>query len=286
MKELKLTRPFKDKLDKLPVRVGLLDYRGQDLSSYADMPIVAIVGTRKPTPYGKAMTHKIAQELARAGVVIVSGLAFGVDSLAHDAAIKAGGRAIAVLPCGLDNIYPASHKPLADQIVKNSGTLLSEYGPDHKPWKVEFIERNRIIAALSDVVIIPEAAIRSGSLNTAKHAKSTDTPILVIPGNVTSPMSAGTNQLLKEGAIPITEASDVLKILGIDKKKIQTSLNLTGDNDNETAVLTALALGITDSDSLLKTTGMSPGEFQTTLTMLEISGKIKLNSLGEPTLGI
>jgi DNA processing protein len=281
MKTLKLTSPFKSKLDRLESKVTELNYLGCDFTEYDDMPIVAIVGTRKPTPYGKMMVEKLSEELAKAGVVIVSGLALGVDSLAHDSCVKAGGRTIAVLPSGINNIYPATNRNIAKNILKNNGTLISEYATNHQPRKVEFLERNRIIAALSDLVIIPEAAANSGSLNTANHAKKMGIPIYVVPGNVTSPMSKGTNHLLKNGANAITEASDVFKILGISKNSDnQLALDLIGDTPEETLILQKISQGITNTDDLREETKLSTTELQSAITMLEIQAKVTQDSLG------
>jgi DNA processing protein len=280
MNKLVLTDSFKKKLSRLSVGVGDLTYSGADLASYEDLPIVAIVWTRKPTPYGKMMTEKLSEELARAGVVIVSGNALGVDEIAQSSALKAGGRVISVLPSGLDNIYPATNKPVADKIINANGTLITEFEPGHIPMAHDFLNRNRIVAALSDLVIIPEAAAKSGSLNTASHATKMHIPVYVVPGNTTSPMSGGTNQLLKEGARAITEASDVFEALGLDKSSKQTALNLTGDNESETLVLQAMSNGISTQDDIQLETSLSIQEIQTTITMLEVSGRIAQNSLG------
>jgi DNA processing protein len=280
MKKLKLTPVFKTKLDRLSDKVGDLTYLGADLSSYEGLPTVAVVGTRKPTPYGKMMTEKLTKELVRAGVVIVSGLALGVDCLAHTAAVKAKGRTIAVSPGGLAKIYPVTNEPIAKQIVQNNGTIISEYPPEHQPRKVEFLERNRIIAALSDAVIIPEAAALSGSLNTANHAMKMNIPVCVVPGNVTSPMSSGTNHLLKHGAHAVTETADILKLLGIDGKSKQLALNLIGENAKETIVLQKIALGYTNPTTLQAETLLETVEFQTAITMLEVQGRVAQDSLG------
>jgi DNA processing protein len=279
MKELTLTPAVLDRFAKLKKHVGLLHYQGLDLESYGDAKFVAIVGTRKITPYGKSVTRQFAEELARAGVVIVSGLAIGVDSLAQNSALEVGGKSIAVLPSGLDAIYPTTNRPLAEKIANGAGTLVSEYDSDHTPRKVEFLERNRIIAALSDIVLIPEAAAQSGSLNTAQHAKSIGVPICAVPGNINSPMSEGTNYLLKNGAHTITSAQDILSLIG-GKPKKQLELDLTGADEQETLVLQKIALGFHDGASLQTETELSTMELQTTLSMLEVQGRIIIDELG------
>ena len=281
MKKLTLNDHFQSRLDRATAPLKELSYTGADLDSYAGLKLAAIVGTRKPSPYGTMMTKQYAEVLARAGVVVVSGLAFGVDSIAHEAAVAAGGRSVAILPSGLNNIYPATHKPIADSIVKQGGTLISEYPPNLVPRKVEFLERNRIIAAISDVVIIPEAANGSGSLNTAMHARKSGVPVYVLPGSTTNPMSAGTNQLLVNHlACATSDPSDILKFLQVGKQKKQLALDLSGETPQETIILQKIAKGFNAPHVLQKETLLDTTEFQTNITMLEIAGRIKSDSTG------
>jgi DNA processing protein len=280
MKKVTLTPKFTEKSNRLKTPVQHLYYRGLALEEYGDTPMVAVVGTRKPTPYGKAVTETIVEELCNAGVIIVSGLAIGIDALAHSTAVAAGGRTIAVLPSGLATIYPATHAPLAKQILDKGGTLLSEYGEIHKPRKVEFLERNRIIASLADAVLIPEAAANSGSLNTANHARQVGTPICTVPGPITSPMSVGTNHLLKTGAYAVNEAADILKLLRIPASNMQTALDLIGETPEETLILQKIALGHTTFEELAAETKLDITTFQTTVSMLEVQGRIASDELG------
>ena len=280
MKVLKLTPALKKKLDRLSEQIKTLSYVGEEPTSFENSKIVAIVGTRKPTPYGKLMTERITEDLARAGVVVISGLALGVDGIAHSTCLKAGGKTIAVIASGLNHIGPATNKPIADNIIKSGGTILSEYSHNHQPRKVEFLERNRIIAAFSDAVVITEAAGNSGSLNTANHAKSMNIPVFAVPGNVTSPLSTGTNHLIKNGAQAITEGNDVLKHLGITEKNTQLSLDLVGDTPEETIILQKIAHGATSAVDIQLQTKLSTVDFQTAATMLEVQGKITQDSLG------
>jgi DNA processing protein len=280
MKKLTLNEQFSTKLNRLPLKVEQLFYMGSDLSEFTDSPIVAIVGTRKPTPYGKTVTEELASKLARAGVVIISGNALGIDVIAQKAAIAAGGSVISVVPSDLNHIYPATNRPFVDKIIATGGTLLSEHESNVQPMAHEFLDRNRIIAALSDIVIIPEAAERSGSLNTAKHAKQIGVAIGAVPGQVTSTLSSGTNKLLKDGAHIIRNADDVLELLNIDKSQQQTSLNLTGDNDAQTAVLKAVQSGIVDPQEIQSETNLSPQDYMTAVTMLEVSGRVTTTDLG------
>lgn len=284
MKKLTFNETLSHKLNRLNTPVSELTYVGCDLKTLMERPIVAVVGTRKPTPYGIAVTKSIVTELAREGVVIVSGLAFGIDGIAHTSTLEANGTTIAVLPSGLENIYPASHHILAEDIINKGGSLISEYESNHRPRKVEFLERNRIIAALSDLVIIPEAAGNSGSLNTAHHAHTMGIPIYAVPGNITNPMSEGTNYLLKEKARAITTAQDVFGMLGITKQGTQQQLDLTGATEEETLILQKIARGMTSAHELQKATKLDTNTFQTTLSMLEIDGKITQDSIGNWTL--
>lgn len=246
-------------------------------------PSVAIVGTRKPSSYGKEVTQQLSHDLARKGVVIISGLALGVDGIAHRAALEAKGTTIAVLANGLPHIYPATHKDLADQIVQAGGAILSEYEPETSARSYQFLQRNRIVSGLSDAIIITEAAARSGTLNTAMHALEQGKEVFVVPGNITSPLSAGCNTLLKQGARPITSADDVIEIIAPDLLQPQTSLAL-GDTPLETAIIALLQGGVRDGDELQQRSKSSINDFNTTLTMMEINGVIRALGANQWTL--
>lgn len=237
-------------------------------------PTVAIVGTRKPTSYGKEVTQTIATELAKRGVVIVSGLALGVDGIAHRAALDAGGTTIAVLANGLPRIYPATHKSLADDIVKRGGAILSEYEPETGARSYQFLERNRLVSGLADAVIVTEAATRSGTLSTVTHALTQGREVFVVPGNITSPLSAGCNELIKQGAHPLTSYKDVLEIIAPDLLEGQSVLPL-GSTPLETTIISLIQSGIRDGDTLQQQTATPASEFTTALTMMEIDGTIR-----------
>lgn len=238
-------------------------------------PTVAIVGTRKPTSYGKEVTRRLAHDLATRGVVIVSGLALGIDAIAHAAALEADGTTIAVLGNGLPDIYPATNAQLGEKIVAHGGALVSEYPLHEKARPHYFLERNRLVAGLSDAVIVTEAALRSGTLNTAAHAIEQGKDVFVVPGNITSPLSAGCNALIKQGAFLLTEAADVLdRIAPTANVDRQTSLPL-GRTELETTIITLIDQGIRDGDELLEKAACDPTEFATALTMLELAGSIR-----------
>ncbi len=245
---------------------------------------VAIVGTRKPTAYGKEVTHMLAYELARAGVIIVSGLALGVDAIAHRGALEAGGTTLAVLGNGLPDIYPATHKSLGQEIIQQGGAIISEYANGSSARGYQFLERNRIVSGLADAVIITEAAARSGTLNTASHALEQGKDVFVVPGNITSPLSAGCNALIKQGALPLTSAQDVLDVIMPEHGRAQTQLAL-GTNPTETAIITLIQSGVRDGDEIRAQTGIPADAFAAALTMLEINGTIRGLGANQWTIG-
>lgn len=263
---------YQQRLNKLvdaPIR---LYYTGV-LQVY-NCPIVAIVGSRKPTPYGEEMTYKLAHDLAKRGVVIVSGLAIGVDGIAHRAALDAGGTTLAIMAGGLDAIYPRRHHALAQRILASGGGLISEYPPGAPCLPHQFVARNRIVAALSDGVIVTEAAAKSGTLHTAGFALDMGITVMTVPGLATNPLASGCLSLLKTGATLVTGADDVLFALGYHEQK-QTQLPLLGDTPEETKILELLASGLRDGEELLVRSQLEPSLFSQTLTMLEIQGKIR-----------
>ena len=245
-----------------------------------DAPVVAIVGTRKPTKYGIEVTQRLAYDLAKQGVVIVSGLALGVDALAHEAALEAGGVTIAVLVNELPDISPRANIALAKRIIAEKGAVLSEWGEGDGALinKASFLWRNRLVSGLSDAVIITEAAAKSGTLNTAGHALTQGRDVFAVPGNITSPLSEGCNLLLKQGASPVTEARDVLEIIAPHFYAKTTSRQRRlplGDTPAEDTVLRLISSGVRDGDQLQQQSGLPVPEFTATLTMLEINGLIK-----------
>ena len=237
-------------------------------------PTVAIVGTRKPTPYGKEVTMRLAGDLARRGVIILSGMALGVDGIAHRAAIESGGITIAVQANGLAKLSPSSHRQLGEDIISHGGAIISEYEPNVTPRGYMFLERNRLVSGLADAVLITEAAARSGTLNTARHALEQGREVFVVPGNITSPLSAGCNALLKQGATPVTSAADILEVIAPHLLTIQASLAL-GNSPLQTAIIQLLQQGIRDGDELQQMSKASAQDFMSELTMMEIEGQIR-----------
>jgi DNA processing protein len=277
IKPLTLEGLLLGKLSRLKKPPKNLSYIGTDPHIVLESPAVAIVGTRKMTPYGRSVTEKLSSELARAGVAIISGNALGVDVTSQKAALDAGGRVIAVVASGLDKIYPATNLSIAERIVKQGGAIISEYSEGHQPRPDQFLERNRIIAGLADAVIVIEAAERSGSLNTALHASQADIPLFAVPGPITSSLSRGTNTLIKDGAHIITKTDDILKLLHISKNQ---QLQLPTQNTQESQILRLITEGIGEPALLANRLGIPIIELQTNLTMLEISGSIRQTPLG------
>lgn len=247
-------------------------------------PTVAIIGTRRPTTYGKEVTHNLSYGLAKREIIIISGLALGVDGIAHKATLEAGGTTIAVLANGLPAIYPASHKTLGQQIIENNGALVSEYPPETAARGYQFLERNRLVSGLADAVIITEAAARSGTLNTAMHALEQGKELFVVPGNITSPLSAGCNALLRQGAVPITCIEDILTVIApMDVSSHQPSLPL-GNTPEETTIISLIQSGVRDGDELQRKSNLDADIFATSLTMLELEGIVRALGANQWTL--
>lgn len=236
-------------------------------------PCLSVVGSRKVTPYGRGVTENLVTTVASHGITVISGLALGVDAIAHKAALDAGGKTIAILPCGLDKPYPASHRQLARRILEQGGALVSEYPNGTPPLQHHFIARNRIVSGLGDAVLITEAAAKSGTMHTVGFALDQGKTVMAVPGNITSTLSEGTNNLIKTGASPVTSAQDIFDALNIGGQ-LQFSETLAASAQEE-AILTLLKQGITDGNELQLGSHLSAPEFNQTLTMLEITGKIR-----------
>lgn len=259
---------------------------------YGKMPekrvkTVAIVGTRKPTKYGSEIAYRLAYEVTKRGAIVISGLAYGIDSVAARGALEAGGATVAVLGTPIDRIYPQPHIKLAAGIVEKGGAVLSEIAPGGKFYpKVSFLERNRLISGLADVVVIPEAAERSGSLNTAAHALEQGREVFAVPGDITRPMSRGCNKLIMQGATPYLGVEDVLNFLfpPARKRRRQATL-LFGDTEEETQILQLVEAGCTDGEELIKRLTWSAAEFNRTVMMLEVKGRLKAMGYNQWCLG-
>jgi DNA processing protein len=240
-----------------------------------DTRAVALVGTRRATTYGRAVADRLGRELAAAGVTVVSGLAKGVDTVAHHAAIQAGGRTIAVLGNGLDQVYPAENAGLTRQIVdQDQGAVVSEFAPGIPPDAVNFPRRNRIISGLSLATVIVEAGEKSGALITADFALEQGRDVLAVPGSIMSPTSAGTNLLLRQGAIPVTCVEDILEAIGSTSAESAPVLarHVPELEPLESSVCQALDNAPRHVNELARSLGLGPGSVVATLTMLELKG--------------
>lgn len=239
---------------------------------------LAIVGSRAPSPTGKAAAETLGRDIAARGVTVVSGLARGVDAAAHRGALSAGGHTIAVLGCGIDRIYPAENARLFEQIA-DQGTLLSEYAPGSDPLPGHFPGRNRIISGLSRGTLVVEANLDSGSLITAELALEQGREVFAVPGSIDRPTSTGPNRLLKEGAHPVTEPSDVLAVLWPERNG-----RGTGKEDNGFAatlsepartVWSTLSQHPRHIDELTGELGLTAGELSAILLHLELLGGVE-----------
>lgn len=237
----------------------------------SDENAISIVGSRKCTVYGRAVAGLFSRELALKGITIVSGLAVGIDTIAHKGALTAKGRTIAVLGSGIDHIYPSCNRGLYEEVVKN-GAVISEFPLGTRPLSYNFPFRNRIISGLSIATLVVEAAKRSGSLITARLAAEQGRDVFAIPGNITSDVSKGTNQLIKDGAIPVTDVNDILEYLGMDTEPSKANLSLS---DEEKAVLQVMDNGAKTAETIAKETKIAPSKLVSLLTYMEVKGLIK-----------
>jgi len=235
---------------------------------------LAVVGSRRLTSYGRKITEQLVTEIASAGVTIVSGFMYGGDEAAHKAAAEAGGRTIAVMPCGIDMIHPEYQEELYNKILENKGLIISEYEGKFPPANWTYPRRNRIVAGLSKAVLIVEAGLNSGTLITAEFAKKFSRKIFAVPGPLTSEVSKGTAQLIKEGAEVVTEARDILKDYNISLTKpnlAKPSLNIEGI---EQEIINQLQKEPLEADNLARILGMSVSKIGTTLSLMQLKGFI------------
>jgi DNA processing protein len=249
---------------------------------------VTIVGSRRASSYGREVARDLGRELATAGLVVISGLAFGIDACAHRGALDAGGKTIAVLGCGPDTSYPAAHRGLWRSIAE-TGVVISELPPGSTPWRWSFPARNRVMAALAGMTVVVEAAARSGSLITADLAAELGRDLGAVPGPVTSRASAGPNELLAGGACLVRDAQDVLDaMLGVGARPLQrTGPPLDEELAMVLAVVESLAVGsggsgpgAANADAVAAATGLGAGRAAASLTRLELLGYVAATPIG------
>lgn len=247
---------------------------------------VAIVGTRRCTSVGRQVAESLGIDLADADLAVVSGLALGIDAAAHRGALSAGGSVVGVVASGLDVVYPASNRDLWDAVSAH-GVLLSEVPLGQRPNKWRFPARNRLIAALSELVVVVESHAKGGALSTADEAIERGTPVVVVPGSTLSPASDGTNALLVEGAVPVRHGRDVLDVLGIDESRrrcrggdvapTQLAIPLDAGHRPEQQVLDALAAGPVHLDRLIETLGVSLSATAALIDQLVSAGDVVIS---------
>lgn len=254
---------------------SVLYYRG-DINVFGSV-CVAVVGTRACTSYGREMAKTVSAEIAAGGVTVVSGLAAGIDSYAHAAAVDAGGKTIAVLGSGLNRVTPVSNLKLYDKIIESGGLVVSEYKPDAVAAKFTFPERNRLISGISRGVVVIEAGEKSGALITARFAAEQNREVFALPGNVTSSRSAGCNNLLYDGAVFIRNGMDVLEYLSL-KQVVQSEKRKIIVDKEQKKLYSLLEDGIKSFDGLIESSGLSPAELSEILLEMELNDLIERDS--------
>lgn len=236
---------------------------------------VAIVGTRRVTAYGRQVTEELASFLAANGITVVSGLARGVDAIAHNAALKAGGRTLAVLGSGVDRIYPPENRALAEQIFQH-GAVLSDYVPGTPPESSNFPPRNRIISGLSLAVVVVEAGETSGALITAEFAAEQGREIFAVPGNILAPQSKGTNKLIQKGALPLLSASDIMQALNLTRVGQQKAARKALPADEvEAKLFEIMGDEPLHVDEIRSQTDLPVEKVSATLIMMELKGLVR-----------
>lgn len=262
-------------LAETPDAPALFYYRGYLAPD--ESRALAIVGTRRSTSYGQTVTQELTTALVQAGVTIVSGLALGIDAIAHQAALDAGGRTIAVLANGIDDVYPPEHKHLAEAITEY-GAVITEYPPRTPPDAKHFPARNRIISGLSLGVLVVEAPAKSGALLTATVAAEQGREVFAVPGHIISPNSRGTNRLIQEGAILVTRAEDILEELNLSHQLVQTRQeiqSMSPEDETEQMIIRLLANEALHIDEIVIQSGLSISEASAKLLMMSLKGMVK-----------
>lgn len=260
-------------LNEIDQSPPVLFVRGKILAD--DDWAIAIVGSRKVTAYGKQVTEEMASGLAMNGITVISGLARGIDGVAHRAALNAGGRTIAVLGSGVDTIYPPEHRKLAEDILQN-GAIISDYPPKTPPDSANFPPRNRIISGLSKAVVIVEAGVESGALITATYAAEQGREVFAVPGGIFSPQSKGTNNLIQQGARPYLDLRDVLEVLNISQVESKKAVQSSFPTDKiELQIINSISSEAVHIDDIQRATDLPIEQVSSTLTMLELKGWVK-----------
>lgn len=240
-----------------------------------DALAVAVVGTRHASTYGREVAHTLGTELARSGVTVISGLALGVDTVAHRAALEAGGRTLAVLGSGVDQIYPSQNRTLGLEVTQR-GALISDYPLGTKPEARNFPPRNRIISGLSRAVVIVEAGERSGALITAEFAAEQGRDLFAVPGSILNAGSAGCNHLIRQGATPLLSVDDLLEQLCVERRTSQVSARVAIPAEpQEAGMLAFLSFEPRHMDEIVRASGMSTASVGSLLAIMELKGLVR-----------
>lgn len=282
-------------LKEIPAPPYVLYYKGR-LNSEASNRL-AVVGSRKFSAYGEKIISELLPEIVKSEITIISGLALGIDALAHQQTLNSNGLTWAVLGSGLDskNFYPSANRQLAQEIINSGGALISEFPPGTPPYKQNFPQRNRIIAGLAQATIVIEAKYKSGALITADYALEENREVLTVPGNIFAEFSAGPNKLIKFGAKPITGAQDILEIYGLDnksaiqkesgRKQAFRQLSFFPNNEAE-ALIYGLLKKVSEraeyisADEIIRATKLDSSVVNSTLSILELQGVAKNTEFG------
>jgi DNA processing protein len=251
----------------------VLYVRGEYLPD--DLFAVAIVGTRRVTPYGRQITEELSSYLASNGITVISGLARGVDVIAHQTALKAGGRTIGVLGSGVDKIYPPEHRQLAERMM-DSGAIVSDYAPGTPPDASNFPPRNRIISGLSLAVVVIEAGETSGALITAEFAAEQGREIFAVPGSILAPQSKGTNKLIQNGALPLLSANDLMQALDLTRMgEHKAARKIIPADETEARVMNVLGIEPLHVDEIRNQTELPIEKVSATLALMELKGMVR-----------
>lgn len=267
-----LDEDYPEPLRNIPDPPLTLYLRGELLPE--DRHALGMVGTRKATTYGRDVAGQLAQDLARQGITVISGLAYGIDAAAHRGALKAGGRTLAVLGSGVDVIYPANHRRLAQDICRH-GALISEYPPGTLPEGRHFPRRNRLISGLSLGILVIQAPLTSGAIITANIAGEQGKEVFAVPGNILDPASAGCHRLIQDGAKLVTGVADILDELNLAWTRAETAVvarQAVPANESEASLLALLGVEPTHVDDLARQCQLPVASVSSTLTILELRG--------------
>ena len=264
---------YPQRLKEIDQPPPVLYIRGEYLPD--DLFAVAIVGTRRVTPYGRQITEELSSFLAANGITVISGLARGVDAIAHQTALKAGGRTIGVLGSGVDKIYPPEHRALAEKMIE-SGAIVSDYAPGTPPDATNFPPRNRIISGLSLAVVVVEAGETSGALITAEFAAEQGREIFAVPGSILAPQSKGTNKLIQNGALPLLSVNDLMQALDLTRMgEHKAARKIIPADETEARLMSVLGVEPLHVDEIRNQTELPIEKVSATLALMELKGMVR-----------